>query len=207
MYQAYVLPYQYDALEPFIDTHTMGLHYQKHYKGYLRKLNELLRKNQYTYQYPIELLSYHLDEFSKEDQADILFNLGGVLNHVIYFQSMSNRPNFPEGLLKNKILKQFGDFENFVKKFKECAAQVKGSGYAYLVIDQDKNLQILPMSNQDSPYFHRLLPLFCIDVWEHAYYINYENKRDLYIDNFFHIANFSFATRMYETFMKKDSIF
>lgn len=207
MYQIYKLPYCYDALEPFIDTHTLGLHYQKHQKGYLKKLNELLIKNNYNFEYPIELLSYHIDEFPDNDREDILFNLGGVLNHIIYFQSMSNKKEPPNELLRDKMLQIFGDIDNFKKLFKESALKVKGSGYTYLVLDKNNNLNIINMLNQDSPYFHELIPLLCIDVWEHAYYINYENKRDLYIDNFFEVMDFTLANKMYETFINKGTIF
>lgn len=95
MYQINPLPYGFADLESYIDTHTIGLHYNKHQKGYLKKLNELLEKNHYNYQYPIELLSFHIEEFPKEVREDILFNLGGVLNHNIYFHSISKCPKLP----------------------------------------------------------------------------------------------------------------
>lgn len=201
------LPYQYEALEPFIDTHTLGLHYQKHQKGYLKKLNELLEKNHYQYEYPMEFLSYHILDFPEKDREDILFNLGGVLNHNIYFQSMSNKKGMPSDLLMSKILQSFESFDQFKKLFKEQALKVKGSGYTYLVVDSDNKLLIINFLNQDCPYFHQLIPLLCIDLWEHAYYLNYENKRDLYIDNFFEVMDFSFVNQMYEMVVHKGSIF
>lgn len=207
MYQIYNLPYSYEALEPFIDTHTLGLHYQKHQKSYLKKLNELLIKNNYDFKYPMELLSYHINDFSKKDHEDILFNLGGVLNHIIYFHSMSDKKVEPKDDLKQKILTIFGTFDNFKKLFKESAIKVKGSGYTYLVLNKNNDLDIVNTLNQDCPYFHEQIPLLCIDLWEHAYYINYENKRDLYIDNFFEIMDFNFANKMYETIINKGNIF
>lgn len=198
MYKLCVLPYSYSSLEPFIDTHTLALHYQKHQKGYLKKLNDLLIKNNYDFKYPMEAISYHIDEFNDEDREDILFNLGGVLNHIIYFHSMSNSQALPNNNLLDKILKYFGSLDNFKKLFKESANKVKGSGYTYLVMDKDNNLSIMNFLNQDCPYFYELIPLLCIDLWEHAYYINYENKRDLYIDNFFNIMDFSLANKMYD---------
>lgn len=199
MYKIIKLPYDYDALEPFIDTHTLGLHYQKHHKSYLKKLNDLLVKNNYDFKYPMELLSYHIDEFPATDQEDILFNLGGVLNHNIYFHSMSDRNEMPVSELESKILNTFGSLDNFKKLFKESALKVKGSGYTYLAMNRNNELVIVNMINQDCPYFHELIPLLCVDVWEHAYYINYENKRDLYIDNFFEIMDFKFANKVYST--------
>jgi len=193
------LPYSYEALEPFIDTHTLGLHYQKHQKGYLKKLNELLAKNNYNFKYPMEILDNHIDEFFETDQNDILFNLGGVLNHIIYFHSMSPKKVMPIGVLETKILNTFESLDNFKRLFKESAMKVKGSGYTYLVLDKNNDLLIINTLNQDCPYFHELIPLLCIDLWEHAYYINYENKRDLYIDNFFEVMDFKFANKIYET--------
>lgn len=204
MYPIYKLLYSYEALEPFIDTHTLGLHYQKHQKGYLKKLNDLLVKNNYKFECPMELLSFHINEFPENDREDILFNLGGVLNHIIYFQSMSPNHNLPKGLLESKILNSFGSLDNLKKLFKESALKVKGSGYTYLVLDKNNNLIIMNTLNQDSPYFQELIPLLCIDLWEHAYYINYENKRDLYIDNFFEVMDFSFANKMYETIVNNE---
>lgn len=207
MYKLYKLPYAYEVLEPFIDTHTLGLHYQKHQKGYLKKLNELLIKNNYDFNYPMELLSYHITMFPETDREDILFNLGGVLNHIIYFQSMSDKKVMPNKELENKMITAFGDMDNFKKLFKASALKVKGSGYTYLVMDKENNLSIINMLNQDCPYFHELIPLLCVDVWEHAYYINYENKRDLYVDNFFEVMDFAFANKMYETIINNGTIF
>lgn len=207
MYQICKLPYSYSSLEPFIDTHTLGLHYQKHQKGYLKKLNELLTKNNYNFQYPMELLSYHIEEFPLTDRGDILFNLGGVLNHIIYFHSMSKQKVMPTGDFESKMLNAFESLDNFKKLFKESALKVKGSGYTYLVLDKNNNLVIINTLNQDCPYFHKLIPLLCIDLWEHAYYINYENKRDLYIDNFFEIMDFKFANKMCETIINNGTIF
>ena len=197
MYKLCVLPYSYSSLEPFIDTHTMGLHYNKHLKNYLNKLNDLLIKNDYNFKYKLELLGYHLDEFKENDREDILFNLGGVINHIVYFSSISESLVLPSSDLMNKILKYFRTFDNFKKLFKESALKLKGSGYTYLVMDKDKNLFIKNFLNQDCPYFYEFIPLLCIDLWEHAYYINYENKRDLYIDNFFNIIDFDMANKMY----------
>lgn len=209
LYPIYKLPYSYEALEPFIDTHTVGLHYQKHQKGYLKKLNDLLIKNNYEFNYPMELLKYHLDEFvnSDKDKEEILFNLGGVLNHIIYFNSMSDKKVVVDGGLKERIINFFGSIEEFKKLFKESALKVKGSGYTYLVMDKNNNLLIINALNQDCPYFHEQIPLLCIDLWEHAYYINYENKRDLYIDNFFEVMDFRFANKMYETVINNGGIF
>lgn len=204
MYTLKSLPYQYQDLEPFIDTHTMGLHYHKHLQNYLNKLNMLLEKNNFDYAYPIEELPKHYLEFPKEDQEDLLFNVGGVLNHYIYFQSMN--PNFekPKGLFLEQLTKEFGNYQNFISKLKKESLELKGSGYLFLVIDKNKKLSLIPMKNQDTPYTYDLIPLFCIDLWEHAYYINYENKKDLYIDNFLEVADYRYANAYFST-QKRES--
>lgn len=192
MYKINSLPYSYDALEPYIDTHTLGLHHNKHERNYLNKLNELLLKNNYTNNYNLIELNYHIEEFNEEDQKDILFNLGGVINHLIYFRSMSPNKEKPNVFLKHKLEEDFGSLEEFKKSFKEKALSLKGSGYTYLVIDEGK-LKIVNLKNQKNPYYYHYIPLLCIDMWEHAYYLNYENKKDIYINNFFEVMDFKEA--------------
>lgn len=199
MYKLNPLPYDYDALEPFIDTHTLGLHYNKHQRTYLNNLNKLLSKNNYNFKHNIEELQLYLNNFKKEDIGDILYNLGGVLNHASYFRSMSPIKIKPSSELEEQINKSFGSLESFKKAFKEAALSIKGSGYTFLVINQNQRLQIINLQNQDSPYFYNLLPLLTLDMWEHAYYINYENRKDEYIDNFLEILDFSFANDIYNT--------
>ena len=113
MYKINDLPYDYDALEPFIDTHTLGLHYNKHQKNYLKKLNELLLKNNYNFKYSIEELPKYVSMFNDDDIEDILFNLGGVINHNLYFDSISPKKEEPNILLKNKINNNFGSYDKF----------------------------------------------------------------------------------------------
>ena len=134
MYKLQKLNYSYQELEPYIDTHTMGLHYNKHAKNYLNKLNDLLIKNNYDFRYSLEELVFHIKEFNKEDQEDIMFNLGGVLNHNLYFYSMNPNPILPFGNLKTAINNRYGSYENFLKEFKEKALKLKGSGYIFLVL-------------------------------------------------------------------------
>lgn len=196
MYQLPSLPYLYQDLEPFIDTHTMGLHYHKHEQAYLNNLNNLLKKNNYDYKYDLNELIYHIEEFPLEDRENILFNLGGVLNHNIYWKSMNNNGTLPSGKLKEQIHKQYGNYDEFWKEIKESALKLKGSGYTFLVMSNNE-LEIINFFNQDSPLLYGYIPLFNIDLWEHAYYINYENDRSKYIDNFKEIADFSYASEIY----------
>lgn len=203
MYQAIKLPYLFQDLEPFIDTHTVGLHYHKHYKNYLNKLNELLVKNNYDYKYKLEELFYHINEFASEDRDNILFNLGGVINHNIYFLGMNfENMEKPNGKLGCYIENKYGSYEKFFDIFKKKALELKGSGYTYLVLKGDGELDIVNIFNQDLPMMYGCVPLFNIDLWEHAYYINYENERVRYIDNFEKIADFAYANRIFNNIMK-----
>lgn len=196
MYKLKKLPYNYEELEPFIDTHTLGLHHMKHEQNYVNKLNELLLKNNYNYEYELVELNYHLDEFNESDRKNILFNLGGIINHEIYFNSMSAKKEEPNIFLKTKIKEDFGSLDEFKKSFKKSALALKGSGYTFLVLANNK-LKIVNLENQENPYYHNFIPLICIDMWEHAYYLNYENKKDIYIDNFLEIMDFKNANNLF----------
>lgn len=198
MYQLPKLPYDYQKLEPYIDTHTVGLHYHKHMQNYLNKLNSLLIKNNYDFNIPMVELARNGDYILKNDKEDIYFNLGGVLNHEIYFNSMSEYPKLPNEKLMKNIENTYGNFQNFKNKFKEIALMLKGSGYTFLVVDSNNKLQIINLPNQETPYYYNLIPLIGLDLWEHAYYLNYENKKDLYIDNFFEVMDFTVANKSYE---------
>ena len=200
MYKPIKLSYQNDSLEPFIDTHTVGLHYYKHYFNYLNRLNELVFKNGDYEEVPLVLLNEHISKFPLEDRDSILYNLGGVLNHEVYFRSISSMPKLPFGKLKSAILDEYGSLDKMFSYLKRSALSLRGVGYTFLVIDKDKNLKIMNTFNQDSPYFYGYIPLIGIDMWEHAYYINYENKKDIYLDNFFEVLDFSFANDIYYQF-------
>lgn len=197
MYELLKLPYEYDALEPFIDTHTLGLHKNKHEANYLNKLNELLRKNNYKYNYSIIELSKHIEEFPESDRELILFNLGGVINHEIYFNSMKEEKIMPNNNLLNAINSKYSSFDNFKNEFKKSALKIQGSGYTFLVLNKQNDLEIVNLLNQDNPYNYGYIPLIGLDMWEHAYYLNYENKKDLYIDNFFEVISFLEANKIF----------
>lgn len=203
MYQLPTLPYLFQDLEPYIDTHTMGLHYHQHEQTYLNQLNTLLRKNNYDYRYSLSELLYHVNEFPETDRENILFNLGGVLNHDLYWKSMNpNQGLKPTGKLKNDIERIYGSYDNFWNDFKELALKLKGSGYTFLVLKNDGELSIINTSNQQTPLSFGYVPLFNIDLWEHAYYLNYQNDKQKYIDNFKLIADFTNASQIYNNFIK-----
>ena len=202
MYKLPMLPYLFQDLEPFIDTHTMGLHYHKHEQNYLNKLNELLVRNNFDYRYDIDELFYHIDEFNESDREDILYNLGGVLNHNLYWKSMSTNRILPSGKLKEDIDKKYGSINKFFLEFKNKAMSLKGSGYTFLVVKDNGSLDIINLSNQELPQSFGFIPIFNMDMWEHAYYSNYKNEKGNYIDNFFIIADFTNANKVYNTIMK-----
>lgn len=200
MYKLPILPYLFQDLEPYIDTHTMGLHYHKHEQNYLNKLNLLLAKNHYDYRYSLEELVYHITEFKTQDQKNILFNLGGVLNHNLYWKGINpNHRNKPMGKLKEYIELTFGDYDQFWNRIKDKALELKGSGYTFLVITDDGDLDIINMSNQDIPLLNGYIPIFNIDMWEHAYYLNYQNDKEKYLENFKIIADFTNASNIFNS--------
>ena len=197
MYQKKLLGYDYSNLEPYIDTRTVDIHYNRHYMNYLNKLNNLLSNEKYNYEYTKEELAQNIDIFHISVRDDILFNLGGVINHELYFDSMSGDKNtLPVGKLA--IDKEFGSFDKFKEQFIKTANQLTGSGYTFLVINKAKKLEILNFSNQDTPYYYGLIPILALDLWEHAYYLKYLNNRSEYINNFFQIIDFAKVNSRYE---------
>lgn len=198
MYNRLILDYDYNSMEPIIDGETMYIHYNKHYLSYLDKLNSLLESSNYNYKYSKEELADKIDIFPIDKRGDILYNLGGVINHEIYFTSISNRGNiYPSGKLAEDINTYFGNYDNFKKEFKESANNLKGSGYTFLVKDKNNKLLIINTSNQDTSYYYGLTPIMGIDLWEHAYYLQYRNNRSLYIDNYFKIVDFKKISARY----------
>lgn len=202
MYKLPNLPYLYQDLEPYIDTHTMGLHYNKHEKTYLNNLNNLLNKNNYDYRYSLEQLIYHINEFPKQDRQDILFNLGGVLNHNLFWKSINKNKVLPAGKLKQKIENKYSSYEKFFNILKEKSLKLKGSGYTFLVLKNNSDIEIINTSNQETPLLQGYFPLLNIDLWEHAYYINYENDRSKYLDNIKEIIDFTNANKIYNSIIK-----
>lgn len=198
MYKLSPLPYSYQELEPYIDTHTVGLHYHKHQQNYLTQLNNLLMKNNYKYNYSLTELIYHINEFPKNDQENILYNLGGVLNHELYWKSMNPNSQKPLGSLKMQIEYQYESYEKFWEQIKYNALSLKGSGYIFLVLKSDGKLDIINVSNQDTPLLLGYTPLFNIDIWEHAYYLNYKNDKNSYLDNLEKIADFTYANKIFD---------
>lgn len=198
MFEMKTLPYNYSGLEPIISTTTVNIHYNKHEKGYLDRLNKFLSEAGYNGHYTIPEIILNIDKFPIEYRGDILYNAGGVVNHDLYWNSMG-KLSLPSGKLLEKIVNVYGSYDSFKKKFIEEANKVIGSGYTFLVMDNKNNLNIINLSNQDSPLSYGYEPLFTIDLWEHAYYLDYQNRRADYINNFFSIVNFDEASKKYES--------
>lgn len=196
------LPYAYDALEPFIDKQTMEIHYTKHHQAYVDKLNAI----------PSTDMDYSSDDgvkcshINKTTSPALRNNLGGHYNHSLFWQLLKpnpeNKPNLPEGKLASAINADFKSFEDFKKEFSEKATKIFGSGWCWLIIQNDK-LKIITTPNQDNPLMNlegveKGKIIMALDVWEHAYYLKYQNKRADYINNWWSIANWEKASKLYE---------
>jgi Fe-Mn family superoxide dismutase len=190
------MPYSYDFLKPNIDPYVIFVHSSKQNKDYVDRLNNILKKINYNGNYSLEDIIKNIDEFPFEYRGDILYSAGGIVNHELYWKSMGNM-TMPSGELLNQINKQYGSFENFKNEFKEAANNLVGSGYTFLVMDKDKNLNIINMSNEETPITYGFIPLLVIDLWEHAYYLQYLNDKNKYIENFFNVINFDYANKKY----------
>ena len=190
MYELPKLPYSYDSLEPHIDAQTMEIHYTKHHQGYVDKLNVALENHPELQDKPLEDLLWALDSIPEEIKKAVRNNGGGHLNHSLFWKIMSpDGGGEPQGKLAEAINKDLGGFDKFKEDFINAATTVFGSGWAWLVKDGSGKLLVQSTSNQDSPVMTGLTPLLGLDVWEHAYYLKYQNKRPDYIGAFWNVIN------------------
>lgn len=192
------LPYLYDSLEPYINMETMFFHHSKHLAAYVDNLNTLIGPYPEFHEWTLErlLLENHL--LPEDIRLGVWNNAGGVYNHQIYFAGMSPNPSGLQGRLKDSLLLDFGTWENFYETFYDMALKIFGSGNLWLVSDERGKLVILPLPNQDTPLPKGLSPILILDVWEHAYYLEYQNLRAEYIRSWFHIVNWTEAERRYK---------
>ena len=203
MYKEKKLEYSYSGLEPYLNRTVIYIHYNNHYFKYLYNLNELLVNVNLEKKYSEEELAVNIDEVPIEIRGEVLYNLGGVLNHNLYFFNMSGNNNIiPVGKIKTAINDEFGSYENFKNKFISTAKNLKGSGYTFLVLDKNKKLHIINTSNQDTPYYYGMIPIIALDLWEHAYYLEYKYDRDRYIKNWFNLLDFIKINKLYENNIK-----
>ena len=174
------LPYDHDALEPHISAKTMELHYGKHHRGYVDKLNKLIEGTQFE-DLPLEQIIVSARERA---EIDILNNAAQAWNHTFFWQSLSpTGQSEPVGRIRDLIEDEFGGIDKFKKEFRAAATSQFGSGWTWLVLDSGK-LRIMSTTNADSPIGTHMTPLLTLDVWEHAYYLDYQNERARYVDAF-----------------------
>lgn len=192
-YDRWPLQYKYKDLEPYIDTETVCIHYTKHLQGYVDKLNKIIEGyEKFTEGKTLEEILYNVEKIPKEIRKDIINQGGGVANHNLYFSILSPKPRkYPSGNLLTDINKKYGNVENLKEKISKRAINQFGSGYSWLVINEDNELDVISTSNQDSPLIFKMKPILTIDVWEHAYYLKYKNLRANYVKNIWNIINWA----------------
>jgi len=183
------LPYSYDALEPHIDAKTMEIHHSKHHNTYVSKLNTGLESYSDLAKYSIVELISKYSELPEEIKTLVKNHGGGHLNHSIFWQLMT--PNYvePSENLKSIVAIDYVNFENFVSKFKEMATNLFGSGWTWVIKNKEGKLEIKNYPNQENPLMYGDKPVMGIDVWEHAYYLKNQNRRNEYIDSWFQVIN------------------
>lgn len=191
------LPYAYNALEPHIDAMTMEIHHTKHHNAYVTNLNAALDKHPHLAGKPLEELVTNLDSLPEDIRTAVRNNGGGHFNHSLFWKVMSpNGGGEPSGALAQAISTAFGDFASFRTTFAQAAVGRFGSGWAWLGF-KDGKLTVLSMPNQDVPMMEGLTPVLGIDVWEHAYYLKYQNRRPEYVANWWNIVNWEEVARRF----------
>ncbi len=202
MYTLDPLPYAFDALEPHIDARTMEIHHGKHHQAYVNKLNDAIKDT--------ELAGMNLEDIFQnmsKHPAGVRNNGGGHWNHSLFWQLLSpDGGGQPGGKLLEEIEAQFESFDKFQEKFNNAAATRFGSGWAWLIVDADGKLHVTSTPNQDNPLMDvaddRGVPILGLDVWEHAYYLNYQNRRPDYINSFWNVVNWAEVERRYSELVK-----
>ncbi|SHL97151.1 superoxide dismutase [Vreelandella subglaciescola] len=192
------LPYAYDALEPHIDATTMEIHHSRHHQTYVNNLNATLEGTGLE-DVPAEELLANLDRVPEAKRQAVINNGGGVANHTMFWQMMSpNGGGNPHGDVAKAIDSELGGYEAFQDALKKAALGRFGSGWAWLSVTPEKKLVVENSLNQDSPISHGNTPVLGLDVWEHAYYLKYQNKRPDYIAAFFNVVNWEDVERRYQ---------
>ncbi|MCM3571894.1 superoxide dismutase [Mesobacillus subterraneus] len=191
------LPYAYDALEPHIDKETMNIHHTKHHNTYVTNLNNALEGNEELLSKTVEEVVSNLDAVPEAARTAVRNNGGGHANHSLFWQVISpNGGGEPTGELADAINSKFGGFEGFKEEFSKAATTRFGSGWAWLVVNNGE-LEVTSTPNQDSPLMEGKTPILGLDVWEHAYYLNYQNRRPEYIGAFWNVVNWEEVSKRY----------
>ncbi len=200
-YELPKLEYNYDALEPFIDAKTMEIHHTKHHQAYIDKLNEALEKHP-EIKDDVEELLKDITKIPEDIRIAVRNHGGGHVNHSLFWQLLKKDVKCG-GKIAEAIEKEFGNFEKFKEEFSNSATRVFGSGWAWLSLNDKGKLEITNMQNQDNPLLVGKIPILGLDVWEHAYYLKYQNKRADYVNAFWNIINWTKVNEFYEKSMKK----
>jgi len=197
------LGYEYNALEPYIDEQTMKIHHDKHHQTYVDKLNAALEPYAGLQKLKVEELLKKLDAVPEVARNAVKNHGGGTYNHALFWP-MLKKDVKPTGKILEAINKEFGSFEDFKKKFSDSANTVFGSGWTWLVVSGGK-LEIINLPNQDSPLSSGKIPVLTIDLWEHGYYLHYQNKRADYVAAFWNVINWKFVDELYTLALKGKS--
>ena len=193
------LPYDYSALEPYIDEQTMHLHHDKHHQAYVTNLNNALQGQSQFESLPIEELIRRINEVPESIRTAVRNNGGGHLNHSMFWQIMKpNGGGEPTGPLASAVTSTFGSFDNFKTQFNDAGVKRFGSGWAWLVMDRAGALSVISTANQDSPLMDSMSPIMGNDVWEHAYYLKYQNRRPDYLAAWWNVVNWDEIARRYQ---------
>jgi superoxide dismutase, Fe-Mn family len=202
MHELPKLNFEFDALEPFIDAKTMEIHYSKHHQAYVNNLNAALEKHPDLKEKDLHDLLTNTNLIPEDIRQVVINNGGGHLNHSFFWGILGlNGPKHPSGELQDAINDIFGGYEQLKVLFTESATKRFGSGWVWLTIDADGKLEVLSTANQDSPVMQGKRPILGLDVWEHAYYLKYQNRRPEYIEAFWNVVDWD---KVNEHFLKKD---
>lgn len=195
MFEMSALKFEYNALEPYIDALTVETHYSKHHQNYCNNLNKALEKYPQFQTSSIEDVLINLNTLPQDIVQAVTNNGGGYYNHNLYWENLTPQTKpLTDGALMGEINKAFVSFTDFQKLFTESATKLFGSGWTWLVKTKDENLKIINTANQDCPVSAGLKPLLTLDLWEHAYYLKYQNRRAEYIQNWWHIVDWAVVT-------------
>ncbi len=194
------LSFKYNALEPYIDAKTMEIHHTKHHQGYISKYISALEGNEDLLNKDVEYILRNLKEVPESIRQSVINNGGGYYNHKLFWEILTPGKTSISNKLEKAINESFGSIEKFKEEFAIAAATRFGSGWAWLVVDKNKKLVITSTANQDTP-FDKGTPIFALDVWEHAYYLNYQNRRPDYISNFWNVVNWKQVSKNYENLL------
>ena len=193
------LPYAYDALEPSIDSETMSIHHDKHHMAYVKNLNEAIALHPELKGKSVEELLQNLDTVPEDILDTVRNNAGGHANHTMFWSIMTpDSQGEPTGAIAEAIDNTFGDFSTFQEEFNTAGKKVFGSGWAWLIVNSDGELEVVSTSNQDSPLMEGKYPIMGNDVWEHAYYLKYQNKRADYLDAWWNVVNWDEVNKRFE---------